>query len=185
MRTITDSDGRTVRESDGRPAWNVFQEYIDGDATDLDYALAAHLSLAEEVGARSEVGVTAIRTPLGLDKPSGAVHFPAGLPQGSRVQVVRADAERTKENAATCAKDFPPRPNLVLQFDCIGRGRFLFGDATDEHAVLPLQHAIGRDVPWAGFHSHSEIAQIEGKPYCHNYTVVLCALYEGASEVAA
>ena len=36
----------------------------------------------------------------------------------------------------------------------------------------------GATVPWIGFHTYGEIAELGGQPYYHNYTVVLCALYE-------
>jgi small ligand-binding sensory domain FIST len=66
----------------------------------------------------------------------------------------------------------------VLQFDCAGRGRIIFGDHATETVVTPIQDVLGHDLPWLGFHTYGEIAQLAGKPYYHNYTVVLCALYD-------
>ena len=44
--------------------------------------------------------------------------------------------------------------------------------------ALQVQEALGRDLPWIGFHTYGEIAQLAGNAYYHNYTVVLLALYD-------
>ena len=67
-----------------------------------------------------------------------------------------------------------------MQFDCAGRGSILFGSCAAQEIVHPLQEALGDTTPWIGFHTYGEIAPINGKPYYHNYTVVLCALYDPA-----
>jgi hypothetical protein len=41
-----------------------------------------------------------------------------------------------------------------------------------------MQEILGRDLPWLGFHTYGEIAQLGGTTYYHNYTVVLLALYD-------
>jgi hypothetical protein len=69
-------------------------------------------------------------------------------------------------------------PALVLQFDCAGRGQALFGSRTAEHIVHPLREVLGTKTPWIGFHTYGEIAAIGDETHYHNYTVVLCALYE-------
>jgi hypothetical protein len=54
----------------------------------------------------------------------------------------------------------------------------LFGENTSRLAVRPLQKAFTTSPPWIGFHTFGEIAQIGRKTFYHNYSVVLCALYE-------
>ncbi len=69
-------------------------------------------------------------------------------------------------------------PELVLQFDCAGRGRILWGGCAADEIVAPLRKTLGATTPWIGFHTYGEIAPIGGRPYYHNYTVALCAFYE-------
>ena len=69
-------------------------------------------------------------------------------------------------------------PVFVLQADCSGRGRLLFGDAVTESVIEPVQRAFAPDVPWLGFHSYGEIAPLGGVPRYHNYTMGLCAAYD-------
>jgi hypothetical protein len=184
VRTVTKSDGGTVYEIDGRPAWVVFKEYLDGDPTDLVAADSVHLSFGERLpAAAGSYGEYVMRTPFGLDHESGALFFPGALHEGAKIQMTRRDPDRirasAKESAQALALRWPyRRPNLVLQFDCAGRGRIIFGERATEMVVTPIQDVLGRDLPWLGFHTYGEIAQLQGTAYYHNYTVVLCALYD-------
>jgi small ligand-binding sensory domain FIST len=69
-------------------------------------------------------------------------------------------------------------PFFVLQADCTGRGRLLFGDAVTERVIAPVQAPFAPDVPWLGFHSYGEIAPLAGGAHYHNYTMALCAAYD-------
>jgi hypothetical protein len=186
-RRVTDGDGGWVREIDGMPAWNVFKEYLDGDPEDLNAEGIVHLCIGEPL-APEQASVYApyvIRTPLSLDKESGALFFPGGgLSSGQRIQLTRRDPANIRESAVACATSLAAHrrggaPALVLQFDCAGRGKVLFGARAAEQAVAPLVDVLGDDIPWIGFHTYGEIAPIADHPYYHNYTVVLCALFGG------
>lgn len=185
-RHVTRADGAWVQEIDGRPAWSVFREYLDGDPEDLNTEGAIHLSvgvpLPENAGAEYEPFV--IQTPFGLDKPTGALYFPGGGIHGnSTIRLARREPNRIRENARAAARRIADRragrdPAFVLQFDCAGRGRQLFGSEVADQIVNPLQLEFRRGTPWLGFHTYGEIAPIGGSTYYHNFTVALCALYE-------
>jgi hypothetical protein len=181
---VTRSKGFQVLEIDGRRAWDVFKEYLDEDTKDLTSADVVHLCVGQALpgGADRRFGKFVMRTPLGLDKETGALFFPGGLEEGTRIQLMRRDPARIEKSAREAAQSIMAghgarAPNLVLQFDCAGRGRVIFGNKATEAAVKPMQDAVGKDVPWLGFHTYGELAELGGKPYYHNYTVVVCALY--------
>lgn len=183
-RAVTRSADGWIHEIDGRPAWEIFREYLGDDADDLSADGIVHLCLGE----RLRHGVAnydpfVIRTPLQLDKATGALFFPGGgLTEGECIQMTRRDPDLIRESAEDCARrvraTHPDRPPaLVLQFDCAGRGRILFGASAGAQVVAPLRRALGT-APWIGFHTYGEIAPLGGQPYYHNYTVALCALYD-------
>jgi hypothetical protein len=185
VRTVTRSDGGTVYEIDGRSAWSVFKEYLDNDPVDLSAADSVHLSFGERLPAHdsSGYGQYVMRTPFGLDRESGALFFPGSLAQGSKIQMTRRDPDRIRRSAMKSAQELAARrsgqrPDLLLHFDCAGRGRIIFGERASEMAITPMQEILGRDLPWLGFHSYGEIAELGGTAYYHNYTVVLLALYD-------
>lgn len=187
-RTLTRVEGPWVREIDGQPAWHVFRQYLEGEPEEFSMDGAMHLSIGEPLpaGANGEYESFIIRTPLGLDKASGGLLFPGGgLQSGDRIRLTRRDPERVKASARTAAARIAlrrpgERPALVLQLDCAGRGRQMFGSRTAEHIIEPLQAELGRETPWIGFHTFGEIAPIAGETFYHNFTVALCALYEAA-----
>lgn len=184
-QTITEIDGNWVQGIDGRPAWEVFKQFLDGDPQDLNAEGIVHICVGVSADPSSRfVGDSMIiRTPLSLDKRTGALLFPGGgLSKGQRVRITRRDAERIRVTAASCARSvFEPGgrpPAFVLQFDCAGRGKVMFGECAAAEIVEPLQAELGRHVPWAGFHTYGEIAGTEHGLNYHNYTVALCAFYD-------
>jgi hypothetical protein len=185
LRTVTKSEGGMVYEIDGRSAWSVFKEYLDGDPADLSAADSVHISFGEQLPAHLDdrYGRYVMRTPFGLDRETGALFFPGALPQGAKIQMTRRDPDRIRMSAMASARELAARrperrPSLVLHFDCAGRGRIMFGDRATEIAITPVQEVLGRDLPWMGFHCYGEIAQLGSNAYYHNYTVVLLALYD-------
>ncbi len=184
--TVTRSGGGWLHEIDGQPAWSVYKEYLDGDPEDLNADGIVHLCIGEPLDdeAAEEYAPYVIRTPYGLDKESGALFFPGGGLSGmTTVRLTRHDPGKIKESALACARRILGRqpahqPAMVFQFDCAGRGRVLFGLSAAEHIVHPLQEVLGQATPWIGFHTFGEIAPIGDRPYYHNYTVALCAVYD-------
>jgi hypothetical protein len=185
-QTITGIEGNWVHEIDGRPAWDVFKEFLDGDAQDLNADGIVHLCIgvSADPAAQFITDPLVIRTPLSLDKRNGALSFPGGgLVKGQRIRITRRDAERIRVTAASCARKVlapgRPEPAFVLQFDCAGRGKVMFGDCAAAEIIEPLRAEIGRRVPWSGFHTYGEIANTEHGLSYHNYTVALCAFHDG------
>ena len=189
-RTVTRSDGGWIHEIDGQPAWAVFKEYLDGDPEDLNGEGIVHLCIGQPLEDECADGYDPyiVRTPLSLDKESGSLFFPGGgILQDQQIHLTRRDPNDIEASAQRCATALRERrnghrPSLVLQFDCAGRGQILFGSSVAEHIVHPLQAELGSDVPWLGFHTYGEIAPIGGKSFYHNYTVAICAVYEGHLE---
>ena len=185
-RVVTKAEGGWIYEIDGKPAWSAFKEYLSDDVEDLNGEGIVHLCIGEPLrnGGSSSYDPYVIRTPLQLDKASGSLFFPGGgLTEGGVIQLTRRDPDKIRESARTCAEQLRGRhegrdPDLVLQFDCAGRGRILWGGCATAEIVAPLRKVLGPNAPWIGFHTYGEIAPIEGRPYYHNYTVALCALYE-------
>ena len=187
-RKITSADGSWIRKIDGEPAWSVFREYLGGEPEDLNADGIVHLCVGQPLDKDEASGYAPyiIRTPIQLQKDDGSMYFPGGgMHDGQSIRLTRRDPDQIKASARECATAIAGRqddrkPALVVQFDCAGRGSILFGASAASEIIHPLQEALGSSTPWIGFHTYGEIAPINGKPYYHNYTVVLCALYDPA-----
>ena len=192
-RTVTKSDNGWVREIDGKACWSVFKEYLVGDPEDLNAQGIVHLCIGEPLDSEhvSDYDPYIIRTPMSLDKSDGSLFFPGGgLQEGKTIRLTRRDPEKIRESARACAKQILDThkgrlPSLVIQFDCAGRGRILFGACAAEQIVHPLQETLGNTTPWIGFHTYGEIAPIGNIAHYHNYTVALCAIYDNGDPVTS
>jgi hypothetical protein len=182
-RVVTDAGDGWLRTIDARPAWEVFKEYLDGDPEDLNAEGIAHLCFGKALP-RSDASTYdpfIILIPTRLDSSTGALFFPGGgFATGDRVRMTRRDPQRVRESAEHCARQLVDerRPAFVIQFDCAGRGRVLFGGGTADEIVRPLHRALGTGLPWVGLHTYGEIAMVGQRLHYHNYTVALCAVYE-------
>lgn len=185
-RVVTKADGSWVYSIDDLPAWQVLKEYLGEDTEDLNADGIAHVCLGEQTNEKAPGfdSPLIIRVPLKLDKENGALFFPGGgFTNGKRIRLTRRDPTRVRRSAENTAKLIASwgdgaKPALMLQFDCAGRGRVLFGTCVADEIVKPLQQQLGDNVPWVGFHTYGEIAPLEQQARYHNYTVVLAALYD-------
>lgn len=182
---ITRSSGNWIEEIDGRPAWDVFKELLDGDPEDLNAEGIVHLCVGVATQGAGQLSgePLIVRTPFALNKATGALLFPGGgLSQGQTIRIARRDAEQIRLAASSCARSLrePGRtdPAFVLQFDCAGRGKIFFGDHAAAETIEPLRAELGHEVPWAGFHTYGEIASTQQGLNYHNYTVAVCAYYD-------
>lgn len=182
-KTVTRAEGGWVVELDGESAWEHFRSYLDGAPEDLKADGIMHLSVGQVLP--GERGELAVRTPMLLRKSDGALFFPGGgLEVGAKLRMLRRDPQQISEDAVAVARRMLEdaegrKPDFVLQFDCSGRGKLLFGSCAADELVRPVQAIVGNDVPWLGFHTYGEIATTSGAPRYHNYTVVLAPFYVG------
>jgi methyl-accepting chemotaxis protein len=180
---VTRSEGATVHEVDGRPAWSVWQEETRASAQKrgVDPAKLP----AGDVGAfllRYEAALSSgaehkIRAPLSVAE-GGSINFACGIPEGSVIRITESEPERQIESARTAARraraqlgDTPIAGALV--FDCICRNLILgddFGRATDA-----ISDELG-GAKIAGFETYGEIALDAGDMSgFHNTTSVVLA----------
>ncbi|NUP13719.1 MAG: hypothetical protein HOW73_47390 [Polyangiaceae bacterium] len=184
-RVVTRAANGFVEEIDGEPAWSFFKAYLPDGADSLDALHVAHLLLAERIGGRDEgIDDFTVRVPVKLDKERGALFFPAGIREGTRVQLARRNAEKVCTRAVEAARRVghghgDAQPLLVLDLECAGRGSLLFAAETTSRLIKPIQGVFAQDVPWIGLHTYGEIAAVAGRTWFHNYTSIVCAFYHG------
>ena len=182
-RTITKAEENNIYEIDNKPAWDFFKEYLPEDLGDFSAELVTFFVLGEKVSAELEndYGKYITRVPLNQN-PDGSLYVNTVMPTGTKVHMMRRDEDKVSNGAKDLArklyrKHANKNPIAVLQFDCAGRGRRLFGDDTKRLGVDVIQDVFGKEVPWLGFYSYGEIAPIGKQNHVHNVTVVLLLIY--------
>lgn len=181
-RLVTKSKGPVLYELDGRPALNLYKEYL-GDraaglpATGLLFPLAIRTSPSE--------GKILVRTILAVDEAAQSMTFAGDIPQGVLAQLMRANFDRLIQGASDAAtltknghgNNHPETPTLSIAISCVGR-RLVLGERTEEEteATLDILPQGSRQI---GFYSYGEISPYEsGACDLHNQTMTLTTITE-------
>jgi len=177
-RTVTRSEGHVLLELDGKPALDLYKEYLGEFAADLPgSALLFPLAL------RRPGSPPLVRTILGVDEDRKAMIFAGDMPEGSLVRLMRTTNERLVLAAGVAigrASERLPvdRPALVVSVSCLGR-RLLLGERTDEEVETVLE-GVPRGSAHVGFYSNGEIAAgaVGAPSELHNQTITITTFSE-------
>jgi hypothetical protein len=177
-RTVTRSRGNILYEIDGRPALDLYKEYLGEKAGELPASgLLFPLQIRRNEGDERRL----VRTVLAVDEESRSVTFAGDVPEGVFAQFMRANFERVIDaagRAGEVASKGGAEPRLVLAVSCVGR-RLALG-ARAEEEVEALREALPPAALLAGFYSYGELgATVSGRPCdLHNQTMTILTLGE-------
>jgi hypothetical protein len=177
-RQVTRSDGNVVYELDGEPALALYKRYLGDRAAGLPAtALLFPLALCANDG-----GGGLVRTVLAVDEAEQSMTFAGDVPQGSRVQLMRANFDRLVEGAATAGRLARRGQDanggcLAVAISCVGR-RLVLGERTEEEVEAVLD-SLPPASSLIGFYSYGEISpSTTGTCELHNQTMTLTTLVE-------
>jgi small ligand-binding sensory domain FIST len=120
-------------------------------------------------------GVPAVRM------ADGSIIVQTEVPEGTSVWFSSRDKEKITSGFDRMSQQIKEqlggeRPNLVFQFECLTRGKFLFREQEKLQVLKRLRQSVGPEVPWAGFYTSGEIGPVEEHNLRHLYTSVVLAL---------
>lgn len=179
-RIITRSDGNILYEINGKPALQLYKDYLGDYADDLPATgLLFPLSLRSDLDSDERI----VRTILSVNEDEQSIIFAGDVPQGYHVQFMMANFDRIIEGAydAGCLAELKTgdNPILSLAISCVGR-RLVLRDRTDEE-LEALISAFSSDVKQIGFYSLGEISPfvpLEGACALHNQTMTVTTICE-------
>ena len=178
-RRVTKSDGNVLYELDGRPALELYKEYL-GDrasglpATGLYFPLALRSQQADEE--------YLVRTILAVNEDQQSMTFAGDIPQGHMVQLMRANFDRlvtgASQAASLTATTSPGTGDVLsLAISCVGR-RLVLGERTEEEIEAAFD-VLPPGTRQIGFYSYGEISpHASGKCELHNQTMTLTTISE-------
>ena len=183
-RTVTRSQGNVIYEIDGKPALEVLKEYLPEPALVEDrdwmrYAIALALTSKAPSYMKDEEyvvrGVPAVRL------ADGSITVQTEVPEGTSVWFSSRDKEKISTRFERMAQQIKEQlggeqPELVFQFECLTRGKFLFREQEKLQILKRFRQSVGPDVPWTGFYTIGEIGPVEEHNLRHLYTSVVLAL---------
>jgi hypothetical protein len=177
-RRVTRSDRNVLHELDGRPALQLYKEYLGDRAAGLP-ATALLFPLALRESRSSEKSL--VRTVLSVDEATQSMTFAGDVPEGYLAQLMKANFDRLIQGAADAALQASPAsngaPTLSIAISCVGR-RLVLGERIEEEveAAIELFPPNTRQV---GFYSYGEISPFAtGRCELHNQTMTLTTVAE-------
>jgi hypothetical protein len=178
-RMITRSQDNVLYELDGRPALDLYREYLGEHAKGLPAAgLLFPLSLRTDAG-----GEAVVRTILGIDSATGSMTFAGDVPQGTYARLMKANFERLIDGAAGAAKTCHSalsglEPDFAVLISCVGRKLVLKQRIEEE--VEGVREFLGARPKLTGFYSYGEISPFVQSAKCelHNQTMTITAFAE-------
>jgi hypothetical protein len=174
-RRVTRATGNVLFELDGQPALELYKKYLGERAAGLP-ATALLFPLAVRAPGADERQL--VRTILAVDEATQSMTFAGDVPEGSRVQLMRAHLDRLVDGAQAAALDTgAPGDSLAVAVSCVGR-RILLGARTEDELEATLT-GLPAGVALVGFYSYGEVSPIvAGTCDLHNQTMTLATFWE-------
>jgi len=156
--SITACQRNVIETIDGHPALDVFKEDI-GDVLARDLNRVGGYIFAALPIKGSDTGDYLVRNLIGIDPDRGLLAIGDLVETDMEIQFARRDAQTARDDLARMVEHLKQRlpgpAGGALYHSCLGRGRNLFGDESNE---LRLIRDLLGDVPLAGFYANGEIS---------------------------
>ena len=181
-RLVTKSKGNILYELDGRPALQLYKEYLGDRAAGLP---ATGLLFPLAIRSSNTDGKILVRTILAVDEAAQSMTFAGDLPEGVLAQLMRANFDRLVQGASDAATlavngrddTSSPSPTLSIAISCVGR-RLVLGERTEEEIEAALD-ILPKGSSQVGFYSYGEISPYKsGACDLHNQTMTLTTITE-------
>ncbi|MBK9748960.1 MAG: FIST C-terminal domain-containing protein [Chloroflexi bacterium] len=162
---VTHTDAHRILKIDGRPAWEVYEDFLNDHAIAYQPDDLAATTLHYPVGV-CENGSCKVSFVMGFDR-SGAMLVTAPPPVGRLIHILstRPDAlvtaagravDQARARAQSCAG--------ALFIDCMSTAMVLGDTYAKQRAAV--QERLG-DVPFLGFRSHGVLSRLQGQTAGH------------------
>lgn len=178
-RVVTRSDRNILYELDDQSALELYKKYLGELSKELPgsallFPLTMKLADSDE---------PLVRTILSVDEKEQSMTFAGNIPQGARVQLMKANFDRVIDAASTAATESlatagTEQPDFALLISCVGRKIVLNQRVEDE--VEDAVDVLGTDTITAGFYSNGEISPVKTTQGCelHNQTMTITTYRE-------
>jgi hypothetical protein len=183
-RIVTRSKGNVIYEIDGKPATDVFKEYLPEDALAANrdwvrYSISLALSFKAPSYMKDEEYVV-----RGVPQPSltdGSITVQTEVEEGTSIWFSSRDKEKITTGFDRMATQIEEqlageKPELVFQFECVTRGKMMFREQEKLQLLRQFRQSLDADVPWVGFYTIGEIGPVDEHNDIHRLASVVLAL---------
>ena len=158
-RIVTKSKANVLFELDGQSALALYKNYLGDQAVGLPgTGLLFPLSIKNK-----EDDAPIVRTLLAIDENAQSMTFAGDIPEGSVVQLMKANFDRLIDGALSAAEHTKGQvaagtADLAILVSCVGRKLVLAQRIEEE--VEGVREVLGDKATIAGFYSYGEISPL-------------------------
>lgn len=174
-RKVTRCAGNVLYELDGRPALDIYKNYLGDYAANLP---ASGLLFPFAMLGEDHRALGLIRTILGVDEAAGSLTLAGDIDSEGYLKLMHAGTDGLVNGAeaaaeATAKMQRIPGDSLAVLVSCVGR-KLILGDRVDEE-VEAVAQVLGPQTTLAGFYSYGEISPFQPDNACrlHNQTMTV------------
>lgn len=176
-KKVTRASGNVIYELDGKPALQIYRQYLRGLASQLPaVGVQFPFGLVDEKLKLGEDPV--LRAPMTVNEADGSVSFAGEIPQGSTIVLTTGGSkanllDASAEAARKAVDDMQGTPAMIFFYSCMAR-KILLGMRTGEETER-ICGAVGRGTPIIGFYTYGEYCPSVGGTECtlHNETATV------------
>lgn len=174
-RLITKSKANVLFELDGKPALDIYKNYLGERAKDLPGS-----GLLFPLSIRNGTPYSLVRTILAVNEEDQSLTFAGNMPEGNYARLMKANFDRLIEGSSNAATNSlnSHKPELAILISCVGRKLVL--DQRIEEEVEVVRAVYGDKTAITGFYSYGEIAPSFSFAKCelHNQTMTITTFTE-------
>ncbi len=178
-RVITKSKNNILYELDGKPALDLYKEYLGEYAEGLP---AAGLYFPLMVRSKDHRR-TFVRTIQRVDELQKTLIFSGDVPEGYYAKLMRANLDNLIDGSRQAAQISlaslgVTSANLAILVSCVGR-KLVLNQMTSEE-IDAARSVLGTEITFTGFYSYGEISSPNRETVCelHNQTMTITLIAE-------
>lgn len=178
-RTVTKSKENILYEFDGKPALDLYNEYLGEYSSELPAS-----GLLFPLNIRSaDNRYSYVRTVASVDEKNKSLKFAGEIPEGYYAKLMRANFNNlingSMQAAENCLNSINCKESkLAILISCFGR-KFVLNQMIDEEIEV-VRNIFGSEVTFTGFYSYGEIAPTNKNNVTefHNQTMTITLMGE-------
>lgn len=178
-RLVTKAKDNILYEMDGKPALDLYKEYLGEKSKDLPAS-----ALLFPLGVRGENSSESyVRTILGINEENKSLVFAGDIPVNSYCRLMKANSNNliagSMKAAEFSSETFQENQvELAILVSCVGR-KLVLKQRTEEEIEV-VREVVGDKTAITGFYSYGEIAPYKKDSACgfHNQTMTITLLSE-------
>ena len=166
---VTKSQGATLNELDGEPAFSIYQRFLKINRSDNLISNTLEFPLFMDYN-----GVNVLRCPLGVNDEDALI-MATEVAEGTDVRIAYGDPETILSSIRHDGQKIAHfQPEVIQTFSCAARKAFWGDENISDETVL-----LNGIAPTTGFYTVGEFLRIDNDVRNFNITLVLAAMREG------